>query len=84
MSRVGRVYMHLPTEKLSVDSPLSRHLRAGDGTRTRDIFLGKEVLYQLSHSRLTCEWCLTILPLVLYGTRYSYLTPAYHRTFSLA
>jgi hypothetical protein len=28
------------------------HLRgAGDETRTRDIFLGKEVLYQLSYTR---------------------------------
>ena len=25
--------------------------RAGDETRTRDIFLGKEVLYQLSYTR---------------------------------
>ena len=49
MSRVGRVYVHLPTEGLLVDSPLSRQVRAGDGTRTRDIFLGKEVLYQLSY-----------------------------------
>jgi hypothetical protein len=26
--------------------------RAGDETRTRDIFLGKEVLYQLSYTRV--------------------------------
>src|SRR5215217_6840864 len=26
---------------------------AGDETRTRDIFLGKEVLYQLSYTRMT-------------------------------
>ena len=25
---------------------------AGDATRTRDIFLGKEVLYQLSYTRI--------------------------------
>jgi hypothetical protein len=25
--------------------------KAGDATRTRDIFLGKEVLYQLSYTR---------------------------------
>jgi hypothetical protein len=28
---------------------------AGDATRTRDIFLGKEVLYQLSYTRNWCE-----------------------------
>jgi hypothetical protein len=29
---------------------------AGDATRTRDIFLGKEVLYQLSYTReVFCE-----------------------------
>ena len=28
---------------------------AGDATRTRDIFLGKEVLYQLSYTR---NWCM--------------------------
>ncbi len=28
-----------------------RHLRAGNGTRTRDPNLGKVVLYQLSYSR---------------------------------
>jgi hypothetical protein len=28
-----------------------RKKRAGDETRTRDIFLGKEVLYQLSYTR---------------------------------
>src|SRR6476660_8573262 len=27
-------------------------LRAGDETRTRDVFLGKEVLYQLSYTRV--------------------------------
>ena len=27
-------------------------IRAGDETRTRDIFLGKEVLYQLSYTRI--------------------------------
>ncbi len=29
--------------------------RAGDATRTRDIFLGKEVLYQLSYTRVEEE-----------------------------
>jgi len=29
--------------------------RAGDETRTRDIFLGKEVLYQLSYTRKANE-----------------------------
>ena len=27
-------------------------LRAGDGTRTRDLLLGKEVFYQLNYARL--------------------------------
>jgi hypothetical protein len=32
---------------------LSRHhfLRAGDGTRTHDLLLGKETFYQLNHAR---------------------------------
>src|SRR5687768_2541618 len=30
-------------------------LRAGDGTRTRDIKLGRLALYQLSYSRVTAE-----------------------------
>src|SRR3989339_1968279 len=29
--------------------------RAGNGTRTRDINLGKVALYQLSYSRMRCE-----------------------------
>jgi hypothetical protein len=29
---------------------------AGDETRTRDIFLGKEVLYQLSYTRANERW----------------------------
>ena len=29
---------------------------AGDETRTRDIFLGKEVLYQLSYTRDLDQW----------------------------
>ena len=33
-----------------------RRLRAGDGIRTRDIQLGKLMLYQLSYSRLLREW----------------------------
>ena len=32
--------------------PLGIKGRAGDETRTRDIFLGKEVLYQLSYTRV--------------------------------
>ena len=35
------VFKRLPREKR----------KAGDETRTRDIFLGKEVLYQLSYTR---------------------------------
>jgi hypothetical protein len=31
---------------------MSNLRRAGDETRTRDIFLGKEVLYQLSYTRV--------------------------------
>ena len=31
---------------------VAREERAGDETRTRDIFLGKEVLYQLSYARV--------------------------------
>lgn len=34
---------------------LSREFGAGNETRTRDIFLGKEVLYQLSYTRLVLE-----------------------------
>ena len=30
-------------------------MKAGDETRTRDIFLGKEVLYQLSYARIENE-----------------------------
>jgi hypothetical protein len=33
------------------ENPLSWILRAGNGTRTRDINLGKVALYQLSYSR---------------------------------
>ena len=29
-------------------------LRAGDGTRTRDILLGRQTLYQLSYARVIC------------------------------
>jgi hypothetical protein len=36
--------------KISLN-PSERRGRAGDETRTRDIFLGKEVLYQLSYTR---------------------------------
>jgi hypothetical protein len=39
----------------TADEPMIRRLAsgrgAGDETRTRDIFLGKEVLYQLSYTR---------------------------------
>jgi hypothetical protein len=49
--------------RLTLSKPLTRHPlktlpigfrsgRAGDETRTRDIFLGKEVLYQLSYTRV--------------------------------
>ena len=31
---------------------VAREVQAGDETRTRDIFLGKEVLYQLSYTRV--------------------------------
>ena len=34
---------------------LALTLRAGDGTRTRDIKLGRLALYQLSYSRMNCE-----------------------------
>lgn len=37
---------------------LHRCLRASDGSRTRDLNLGKVVLYQLSHTR-ACEDILT-------------------------
>ena len=37
--------------------------KAGDETRTRDIFLGKEVLYQLSYTRTKNRRCLSCLPL---------------------
>ena len=38
---------------LSVDAEcLAEPKQAGDETRTRDIFLGKEVLYQLSYTRV--------------------------------
>ena len=33
--------------------PVLMRLGAGDETRTRDIFLGKEVLYQLSYTRIS-------------------------------
>src|SRR4030042_1701398 len=35
--------------------PLWRKDRAGNGTRTRDINLGKVALYQLSYSRIGCK-----------------------------
>ncbi len=28
--------------------------RAGDGTRTHDLLLGKETFYQLNYTRITC------------------------------
>ena len=34
-----------------------RFLRATDGARTRDPDLGKVVLYQLSHCRISCVLC---------------------------
>ena len=37
----------------SVSLPATVTLRAGDGTRTRDIKLGRLALYQLSYSRTT-------------------------------
>ena len=38
--------------ELALRAPLiQREGGAGDATRTRDIFLGKEVLYQLSYTR---------------------------------
>jgi hypothetical protein len=41
----------------SPESPISNHsstiLRAGNGTRTRDLLLGKEVFYQLNYARKT-------------------------------
>ncbi len=36
----------------SLDNPVSLRARAADGTRTHDLFLTKEVLYQLSYSSL--------------------------------
>jgi hypothetical protein len=35
---------------------LALTLRAGDGTRTRDIKLGRLALYQLSYSRMTSNY----------------------------
>jgi hypothetical protein len=38
-------------EAESTGNPDGYRIGAGDETRTRDIFLGKEVLYQLSYTR---------------------------------
>jgi hypothetical protein len=41
-----------PFQRLSARKCLKIRRGAGDETRTRDIFLGKEVLYQLSYTRV--------------------------------
>ena len=33
---------------------------AGDGSRTRDLLLGKQTLYQLSYSRPASEYTVTV------------------------
>ena len=40
-------------EAVSTGNPDKYRVGAGDETRTRDIFLGKEVLYQLSYTRVS-------------------------------
>ena len=39
--------------RCSIQLSYSRKRRAGDETRTRDSLLGRQVLYQLSYSRIT-------------------------------
>jgi hypothetical protein len=47
----------------SVSLPATVTLRAGDGTRTRDIKLGRLALYQLSYSRtVSCNYHKKIHP----------------------
>ncbi len=44
--------MHEPRTGDKKRSPDEPGFRAEDGIRTRDLLLGKEVLYQLSHFRI--------------------------------
>ena len=42
----------LPIDIMKGQKPGKIRLGAGDGTRTRDALLGRQVLYQLSYSRM--------------------------------
>jgi hypothetical protein len=48
-----RQVFHTAARTYPSKNPRSNGPGAGDATRTRDIFLGKEVLYQLSYTRIS-------------------------------
>ena len=43
---------HVAVESGAGDNIPHKKTRAGDGTRTRDLLLGKETFYQLNHARM--------------------------------
>ena len=57
------------------------HHGAGNETRTRDILLGKQVLYQLSYSRINLGIPIgTRTPTNGFGDRYAAITPSRYGT----
>lgn len=54
---------------LASDKLIPMKLGAGEGTRTLDLLLGKQLLYQLSYTRITLEASLALLDLFLYLPR---------------